>query len=166
MENVSYLSLGTNIGDKLDNLKCAINHLSSCENINVIEKSYIYESEPLYNLNQDKFFNIVLKIRTSLLPLELLSSCQKIEKNMGRQIETKKNSPRIIDIDILLYNKEKINTKQLVIPHADMLNRKFVLLPLYDVDPNIILSNNKNIKDILTVVNDSSNIVKLNQLNL
>ena len=74
--------------------------------------------------------------------------------------------PRVIDIDILIYNKDKIKRKNLMIPHAEMLNRKFVLVPLNDVEPDIILSNNKSVKDILSIVNDSSNIVKLNQLNL
>ena len=85
MKNISYLSLGTNIGNKLNNLKSAVYHLHKCKNIDIIVKSNIYESEPLYNLKQDKFFNIVLKIKTSFSPLELLSFCQQIEKIMGRQ---------------------------------------------------------------------------------
>ena len=129
------LGIGTNVGDRLANLQQAVSSLS--EFVIDIKPSVIYESEALLpegapdSWNQN-FFNMVVRGRTKLQPLELLRELKKIEKNIGRQ-ERGFWSPREIDIDILIYGDNNIEMRELTIPHQHMLSRSFVLLPLNDV---------------------------------
>lgn len=137
----AYLSLGSNIGDRLDYLDAAKEKLASHPDIKLVKESKVYETEPWFETDSSKsgqqwFLNQAIKIRTSLLPHELLATCEKIEKDLGR--ETKRDfAPRKIDIDILLYNNEVINLPDLQIPHRHMAKRRFVLKPLTEISPNI-----------------------------
>ena len=140
-----YLSLGTNIGDKDKNLEQAVQFLS--EKVIILKKSSLYETEPVGFNNQPWFLNMVIKGETDLSPGDLLCFTQSIERSMKR-IKTIVNGPRIIDIDILLYGNEKIETENLQIPHPRMRNRAFVMVPLYEISPDLIISC-KNIKDIM-----------------
>ena len=164
MKNISYLSLGSNIGDRANNIKIAISNLYRENSINVLLESTIYETSPLYNENRNNFFNNVIKIETSLKPLFLLKTCKKIEKKIGRKYHFEANMPRIIDIDILTYNDEEINSDQLIIPHTKLYERKFVLIPMHEIAPKFIFPNKKSINDILNVIEDSSKIIKLDKL--
>ena len=131
--NKAYLLLGGNIDDRLNNLKKA-GELLQQDVGKIIECSGIYETAAWGNLDQPFFLNQVLLIETILSPEETMHKILFIEKKMGR-IRTKKNASRIIDIDILFYNKEVIKTRNLTIPHPEIQNRNFVLHPLKQLIP-------------------------------
>ena len=132
-----YLGLGSNLGDREKNIRNAVRLLE--ENFVSIEKlSTIIETEPVGFLNQGKFLNAVLKGTTQLSPVDLLLHTQSIEKKLKR-MRTIPNGPRTIDIDILLYDQERISTPRLTIPHPRMWERDFVLGPLKEIEPDFVL---------------------------
>ena len=98
--------------------------------------SSIYETDPVGYVDQERFLNMVISIRTALSPFELLKVCQEIEQKLGRK-RLVKWGPRSIDLDILLYNQENIETEQLTVPHPRMLERAFVLIPLLEIDDKV-----------------------------
>ncbi len=152
-----FLALGSNRGDRLRNIAIAKSKLSNIEGIEVLKESYIYESDPMYNDELDKFYNSVLKIRTRLNPKQLLSNVKYIESNMGRNLKDAIYSSRIIDIDILTYGEEIINSSDLVIPHPHIKERKFVLKPWTDIDSQyIIVNSNQKISDLLDNISNDS----------
>lgn len=137
-KNIVYLSLGSNIEDRVVYLSSAIDILENNPNIILLKKSKIYETEPWPNKkDQNWFLNQVIKIVTSLDSIELLELCKKIESELGR---TSKDDlkPRTIDIDILLYNDEIVDLPELQIPHVHMNDRQFVLMPLVEIEPVLI----------------------------
>ena len=166
MNNVSYLSIGTNLGDKKVNISIAHTFLDNNEKIKILSKSNIYLTTPLYNLDQDDFYNNVIKIKTSLNALDLLYECQNIEKKMGRKSENKRNMPRVIDIDIITYNDEVFHSKDLTLPHPKLYERKFVLIPMHEIDSEFIFPNKRSINELLNIIEDSSKIIKLDKLKL
>ncbi len=126
-----YLGLGSNLGDRLENIQNAI-HLVS-KRISVEKISTIIETDPIGGPPQGKYLNAVLKARTGLSAYKLLKITQGIENVFGR-VRTIKNAPRTIDIDILLYDDVHINDEDLIIPHPRMLERTFVMKPLEEID--------------------------------
>lgn len=138
--NKIYLSLGTNLGDKKDNLEQALKLLS--HKVKILKISSYYETEPVGFKDQPWFLNIVVEGETNLLPSELLIFTQSIEHEMKR-VKTIVNGPRIIDVDILLYEDEKVETEDLVIPHPRMKERAFVMVPLAEISPDIIIQGEK-----------------------
>lgn len=132
-----YLSIGSNIGDKKENLLKAIENIGKIEDTEVTKVSTILETEPFGVVDQDDFLNACLEIKTLLTPQELLKELLGIEEKMGR-VRIKKWGPRILDIDILLYDKEIIEDDNLAVPHPWMCERSFVLDPLCEIAPNII----------------------------
>ena len=118
------------MGDKKSNLEIAINQISKFSTINKI--SSIYESDPILFEDQPKFFNLVLEINYKKTVSELLKTIKDIEKLMGRK-KTVKFGPRIIDIDIVFFNNQIVNSKDLVVPHYDWSNRIFVVKPLCEL---------------------------------
>jgi len=145
-----FLSLGTNVGNRLKNLEKAILLIQNHEKINILLKSKVYVTSPMENFNQDNFLNQVIKIETDIKPTLLLTFIKNIEKNMGRIKTKKKYMPRIIDIDILTYNDLIINNDNLSIPHPKIKLRKFILKPWNDIASDYILVNCKStVKDLL-----------------
>jgi 2-amino-4-hydroxy-6-hydroxymethyldihydropteridine diphosphokinase len=143
-----YISLGSNKGDKFKNLQEAINaiHLK-IGNIVIISKVY---SSPAFGFQGDDFFNACLILQTSYKPQKLLKELLKIEKSLGRiRIKAKGYQDRIIDLDILFFEDEIVNTKTLHIPHPEMHKRKFVLQPLSDIAPNEIHPKSKKEVSVL-----------------
>ena len=128
--NKIILSLGSNIGDKKSNLEIAINQIEKFSTIN--KMSSIYESDPIILKDQEKFFNLVLEIDYKKSVIELLEATKEVEKKMGRK-KIVKYGPRIIDIDIVFFNNQVVNSKDLVIPHYDWTNRIFVVKPLSEL---------------------------------
>ena len=128
--NKIILSLGSNIGDKKSNLETAINQINQFSTIKKI--SSIYESDPVLLKDQDNFFNLVLEIDYKKTVIELLETTKDVERRMGRK-KTVKYGPRIIDIDIVFFNNQIVNSKDLVIPHYDWSNRVFVVKPLSEL---------------------------------
>ncbi|MBR4780048.1 MAG: 2-amino-4-hydroxy-6-hydroxymethyldihydropteridine diphosphokinase [Lachnospiraceae bacterium] len=135
--HTAYLSVGSNIGEKEQFLNNAVKKLDEDCNIKVTKVSKYIETEPYGNVEQDKFLNGCLEIRTLLTPDELLKKVNEIEQEEGR-IRTLHWGPRTLDIDILLYDNEVVYTDDLKIPHPDMHNRMFVLEPLCEIAPFVI----------------------------
>lgn len=128
----AYLSIGTNMGDRLQNLQNAVNSLRLLPQTSVIEISPVYETDPIGFEEQADFLNIAVEIETSLTPEALLGALLGIESALGR-VRLFKNGPRIIDLDLLLFGNEEINSRVLTVPHPRMYEREFVLKPLYDL---------------------------------
>jgi 2-amino-4-hydroxy-6-hydroxymethyldihydropteridine diphosphokinase len=164
MVKIAFLGLGTNLGDREENLKKAIENISAFAG-EVISFSQIYETEPWGFRSEDHFFNMVIQIKTNLKPVDLLKQLLKIEIQMGRARGTEKYSSRIIDIDILLYENEIINKPYLKVPHPMIQERKFVLVPLCDIAPGMIHPVlNKTFKILLEECDDESIVKKINPL--
>lgn len=140
-----YLSLGTNLGNKKENLTYAVQLLS--EKINILKTSSFYETEPVGYKDQPWFMNIVVEGTTHLSPEDLLVFTQSIEQAMKR-VKTIVNGPRIIDVDILLYESVKLNTETLIIPHPRMTERAFVMYPLFEISPDLLIEG-KSLKNIM-----------------
>jgi 2-amino-4-hydroxy-6-hydroxymethyldihydropteridine diphosphokinase len=130
-----YLALGSNVGDHEANLRRAI-ELIAAEGVQITKRSSFYETEPVDFLDQDWFLNAALEAHTDLEPLNLLSILRDIELRMGSKKAFAKG-PRLIDLDILLYEDETIDTPDLQLPHPRMLERKFVLIPLVEMVPDL-----------------------------
>ena len=128
-----HLGLGSNLGDRKEFLSMACNYLSS-EVITGFRASSIYESEPLLEMKQSKYFNMVVSGLTVLSPKDLLKKCQQIEISLGR-IRRERWGSREIDIDILSYGSRIIDNDDLVIPHPEIGNRSFVLIPMIELSP-------------------------------
>ncbi|WP_075979849.1 2-amino-4-hydroxy-6-hydroxymethyldihydropteridine diphosphokinase [Bacillus massilinigeriensis] len=152
MINQAYIALGSNIGDRYENLRQAINELATNNEIHLENTSSIYETDPVGYEDQDQFLNMVIKVNTSLKPMELLMVCQEIEKKLGRKREIHWG-PRTIDLDILLYNQENIEAENLMIPHPRMTERAFVIIPLLEIDPDIYVPKmNQSLQYYLNVI--------------
>ena len=134
---VVYLGLGTNSGDRILNLKRACEELTIAERVEVVRKSSVFHTEPWGYTDQACFLNAVLEIRTMLDPRELLLAVKQIERRIGRK-KSFRWGPRVIDIDIISIGNERIDTKELVIPHPEMHLRRFVLVPLAEIAPFFI----------------------------
>ncbi|AUM94724.1 TPA: 2-amino-4-hydroxy-6-hydroxymethyldihydropteridine diphosphokinase [Clostridium botulinum] len=134
--HTAYVAFGSNIGDKKDYIKRALEKIEERE-IKIIKVSPIYETEPYGVLDQDSFLNGVVKIETNLIPENLIEVLLDIEKQLNR-IRERRWGPRTIDLDIIFYDDLIINKNNLIIPHKDMENREFVLKPLCDIDENFI----------------------------
>src|SRR5271155_5717697 len=130
-----FLALGSNVGNKKENIKRAVSALE--KKVKKIQIAKLYETKPMYFENQDMFINTVIKGQTQLSPTELLAFVKLLESDLGRQ-KRFTNGPREIDIDILFYDNLIYQTTKLQIPHPRMAERNFVLQPLVDLNPNII----------------------------
>ena len=133
--NVAYLLIGGNIGDRIHYLKQAANAIEAT--CGAIKKSAVYETDAWGKEDQNKFLNQALELQTNFSANELLDSILQIEEDLGRKRELK-YGPRIIDIDILLFNDDIIDTRNLKIPHPELPNRKFALQPLSNIAAHII----------------------------
>ena len=149
---IVYLGIGSNLGNKIDNIEKAKYKLVE-EGIKIIKSSSYYETLSWPNPNNPKFYNIVLKVKTILDEVSLLQICKKIEKRLGRK-NSPKNSPRECDIDILDYDNKKTN-EQIILPHPRMHKRSFVLLPLFEI--NKAWKHPLNKQDIKTLISTLSN---------
>ncbi|MFH1030957.1 MAG: 2-amino-4-hydroxy-6-hydroxymethyldihydropteridine diphosphokinase [Chloroflexota bacterium] len=151
-----YLSLGSNIGDRKANLDRALRLLS--ERLRILQISSIYDTEPVGEIEQPRFLNLVCKAQTGLTPQGLLSFAKGIEFKLGRKLGTS-GLPRTIDIDILLYGDRVIKTPELVIPHPRMTERAFVLIPLVEIAPDLLYpGSNKTINQLLEEVSGKSGV--------
>ena len=148
--HIAYICVGSNQGNKAANCQKGINTLSQPDVSRLLEQSGFYTTEPVDYQDQDWFINIVVKIETRLDPFQLLQALKAIEQDTGRTESSIRFGPRILDLDILLYDNERVETTNLVIPHPRMHKRCFVLKPLCDIDPNIVHPLlKKKIKDLL-----------------
>lgn len=145
----AYVGIGTNIGDRINNLQTAVDSLNLLPNTKVTAVSEVYETDPVGYENQQDFLNIAVEISTGLTPEGILGACLGIEAGLGR-IRTIKNGPRIIDLDLLLYEDEKYDSDMLILPHPRMLEREFVMTPLMDIEFENSFINREKVKNTLT----------------
>jgi 2-amino-4-hydroxy-6-hydroxymethyldihydropteridine diphosphokinase len=154
----AYLSLGSNMGDRSNYLKSALETLVSVYPIEIVNVSSIYETDPVGYTDQDLFLNMVAQIHTSLSPIELLEACSATETKLGRKREIHWG-PRTIDLDILLFNEENIISERLVIPHPRMFERAFVLIPLLEISPETKLPTmTKSLSEILDEIPEKEGV--------
>lgn len=132
----AFISIGSNIGDRLDHLQGAIRALHSHDGISVLSVSSIYETAPVGYTDQADFLNLAIGLETELGAHELLAVCKEIEQELGR-VRDIRWGPRTVDLDILLYNNEVIEAEGLEVPHPRMHERAFVLVPLLEIAPAI-----------------------------
>lgn len=153
MNHTVYLALGSNLGNRLANLKQAVAALSP--QMEVKAKSHVYETPPWGYENQPKFLNQVLQVNTYLEPEPLLKHIKRLESTLGRKTSFR-NGPRLIDIDILFYDDLVLDTPSLVIPHPRLHERGFVLLPLMEIAPDLVHPvQKKSVRELLAFCNVS-----------
>jgi 2-amino-4-hydroxy-6-hydroxymethyldihydropteridine diphosphokinase len=154
--HITYLGIGTNHGDRRKNLAKAMALIEGKAG-RIIKSSSVYETEPWGFESPHFFLNTVIKVETELSPLKLLEMVHIIEAELGRKRSRTRYVSRVMDIDILFYDDEVISTKELVIPHPLIAERKFVLVPLTEVEPELVHPvSRKTIAELLSRCNDKS----------
>jgi 2-amino-4-hydroxy-6-hydroxymethyldihydropteridine diphosphokinase len=138
MIHTAYIGVGSNIGDKLLNCKNGVMALAERQNTKIKKWSWFYQTEPVDYKNQDWFINGVVKIETDIDAFQLIKELKSIEHAAGRMDNTVRFGPRILDMDILLFDDIVVNSCGLIIPHPRMHKRRFVLKPICDIDPSIV----------------------------
>lgn len=141
----AYIALGSNLGDRDESMDRAIELLSEASGIQVGKVSPRYESKPIGPQDQDQFLNQAVEIETELSPQGLLKEAQAIENELGRERDIRWG-PRSIDIDLLLFDDVVIGTPDLTLPHPRMLERAFVMVPLADLVPTLVMGNGHTVE--------------------
>ena len=153
-----YLGLGSNLGNRGANLDRALEFLS--QRLPVEKISSVYETEPIGNVEQPRFLNLVCQVSTRLAPMELLILAKGIESKLGRS-SGKVNAPRPIDIDILFYGDQVVETPKAVIPHPRLVERAFVLVPLVEIAPDLVHPvSGKTVKELLAGLKEKQGVFK------
>lgn len=138
--NKAYLGLGTNMGDKQAYLKEACKIISDNTNINIVKISKVYKTKAWGYTNQDDFLNICIEVDTNLSPEELLEVCHEVENKLNR-VRVIRWGPRTIDVDILFFNNIISTDENLILPHPRIKERAFVLIPLMDLNKELVIDN-------------------------
>lgn len=147
-----YLGLGSNVGDSAGHLRAAI-ALLEAEGIEVEAVSSTYVTEPVGEiLDQPDFLNAAARIRTDLEPEELLDACKRVEAERGRQFDLPRHSPRPLDVDLLLLGDLELTTDRLTLPHPEVTTRRFVLVPLLELDPELALPDGTLLSEALAAL--------------
>jgi 2-amino-4-hydroxy-6-hydroxymethyldihydropteridine diphosphokinase len=134
-----YLGLGSNVGDRRAHLEDAVVALS-WRDVRVLASSSVYETEPVgLVLDQRDFFNACLRVQTALDPEQLLDACKQVERELGRAADAVRHGPRTIDVDLLLLDSLEYSSPRLALPHPEVRSRRFVLVPLLELDPELML---------------------------
>lgn len=161
--NIAYIGIGSNEGNKRTNIKSAIDLINEIADCNIEKISSVYETLPFGDIEQDNFFNAVIKISTKLNPQELFIELKKIEQRLGRIIR-EKWGPREIDLDVLLFNDLIFSDEIITLPHKGIIYRDFVLVPLIEIEPELIHPVfNKKIVDFVLDLKTKNIINKLSE---
>ena len=131
----AYIGIGSNVGDRASFCRRAVAALDEAAGVSVEKASSLYETTPVGGPPQRSFVNLVARVSTDLAPQDLLETCKVIERRLGREASELRWGPRVIDLDVLLYDDEKINEPGLEIPHPRIVQRRFVMVPLLEIDP-------------------------------
>ncbi len=153
MTERAFIALGSNLDDPIQHVKSAITDIKKLQNVKLISTSHLYQSSPVGPQDQPNFINAVVLVETILTAHELLKSLQQIEEQHGRERKGKRWGPRTLDLDLILYGKKSISTPCLIVPHPEIYNRSFVLLPLFDIEPKLIFPDGKSLKKIISTCN-------------
>ena len=161
MGHIAYVGIGSNLGDKLNNCQKAISETLKADRHKLLARSSFFKTQPVGYPSQDWFVNGVIKIETDLDPPELLRTLKTVESRLGRT-ETFRWGPRTIDLDILFFDDIEIRTEELQIPHPLIQSRQFVLVPLAEIDLNLIHPVlNKTIQELLNDLKEDQGVEKL-----
>lgn len=148
----AYIAVGSNLADPVSQAKQAIEALKTLPKSEFLLASSLYSSTPMGPQNQPDYINAVVSINTSLTPLELLDCTQAIEQEQGRVRKDERWGPRTLDLDIVLYGNEVINSERLIVPHYGMKEREFVLYPLAEIAPSLQLPDGTEVSELLEQV--------------
>ena len=154
------IGIGSNIGDRKQHIDTAIEALNHIPSVKVSRMSPIYETEPWGYVNQAKFFNAVIEVETNLTANTLLGVCLGIEAGIGR-IRDIKNGPRVLDLDLLLFEGQECMSAELTLPHPRMFERDFVLIPLRDLYPEMKIYKKYNLVHYYDMLEESKSMKKL-----
>lgn len=157
-KRTGYLGLGSNVGDPAAHLRAAI-ELLEAERIEVQAVSSAYVTEPVGEiLDQPDFLNAAVRIRTELEPEELLDACKRVEAERGRSFDAPRHSPRPLDADLLLLGDLELTTDRLTLPHPEVTTRRFVLVPLLELDPELTLPDGTRLADALAALPEGQRV--------
>jgi 2-amino-4-hydroxy-6-hydroxymethyldihydropteridine diphosphokinase len=149
VSRTGYLGLGSNIGDRRANLEAVAGELPT-HDVRVLASSSVYDTEPVgLVLDQPEFLNACLRIETALDPEPLLDACKAVERELGRAAGGPRHGPRTIDVDLLLLGDLEYSSARLTLPHAEVSSRRFVLVPLLELDPELSLPSGERLSDLL-----------------
>ena len=163
MNNKVYIGLGSNVGNKAENLARALLLIQDIEDVHLIIVSSLYQTAPWGKHDQEDFINQVIEIETELLPLDLLHRLQDMEIKLGRQRDVRWG-PRTIDMDVLLFGRETIDLEELKVPHPYLLQRLFVLIPLQEIAPELVFPDGSKITEVLNRLIDSADVSDIRKL--
>ena len=162
MRHIAYIGVGSNIADKAHRCKQGIAEILRIDRTTLLAKSSLYKTQPVGHLPQDWFVNGVIKIETDLEALDLLRSMKEIENRLGRR-KTFHWGPRTLDLDLLLFDDQIIDTEELSVPHPRIQERQFVLIPLAEIDHHLIHPVlKKSVQELLDNFKQDQGVQKLN----
>jgi 2-amino-4-hydroxy-6-hydroxymethyldihydropteridine diphosphokinase len=163
-KRTGYLGLGSNVGDPAAHLRAAV-ELLEAEGIEVEAVSSTYVTEPVGEvLDQPDFLNAALRIRTELEPEELLDACKRVEAERGRSFDAPRHSPRPLDVDLLLLGDIELTTDRLTLPHREVTTRRFVLVPLLELEPALTLPDGTRLREALQSLEAGQRVEKRDRL--
>jgi 2-amino-4-hydroxy-6-hydroxymethyldihydropteridine diphosphokinase len=148
----AFVGLGSNLGDREDYLRRAVELLREEPGIDVVAVSNLRETEPVDYLDQPRFLNAAALIETALAPRALLNRLLAVELALGRQREGPRFGPRTIDLDLLLYGDESVDEPGLEVPHPRLAERRFALEPLHELDPDLVIPGRGRVSDLLSAL--------------
>ena len=160
-QRIGYLGLGSNVGDSAGHLRAAV-ELLEAEGVEVEAVSSTYVTEPVGEiLDQPDFLNAAVRVRTDLEPEELLDACKRVEAARGRSFEAPRHSPRPLDVDLLLLGDLELSTDRLTLPHREVTTRRFVLVPLLELDPELALPDGTPLSEALRALGPGQRVEPL-----
>ena len=163
-ERIGYLGLGSNVGDSVGHLRAAVGLLEA-RGVEVEDVSSIYITEPVGEiLDQPDFLNAAVRVHTSLEPEELLDACKAVEAERGRSFAAPRHSPRPLDVDLLLLGNLELRTDRLTLPHPEVRSRRFVLVPLLELDPELTLPDGTRLADALPALPEGQRVERVGPL--
>jgi 2-amino-4-hydroxy-6-hydroxymethyldihydropteridine diphosphokinase len=159
-----FLGLGSNVGDRIAHLRAAVELLGE-HGVEVTAVSSVYETEPVGEiLDQPDFLNAAVAIRTDLEPEPLLDVCKAIEVEQGRMFGGPRHGPRPLDVDLLLLDGVELETERLTLPHREVTSRRFVLVPLLELDPDLALPDGSRLREALAELGEGERVAKVGVL--
>ncbi|HEX5984806.1 MAG TPA: 2-amino-4-hydroxy-6-hydroxymethyldihydropteridine diphosphokinase [Solirubrobacterales bacterium] len=163
-KRTGYLGLGSNVGDPAAHLRAAV-ELLEAEDIEVDAVSSTYVTEPVGEvLDQPDFLNAAVRIRTDLEPEELLEACKRVEAERGRSFDAPRHSPRPLDVDLLLLGDIEMSNDRLTLPHREVTTRRFVLVPLLELDPDLTLPDGTRLSQALDALGPGQRVEQRGRL--
>jgi 2-amino-4-hydroxy-6-hydroxymethyldihydropteridine diphosphokinase len=161
---VGYLGLGSNVGDRRGHLRAAVEALGD-SGAEVEAVSFVYETEPVGEiLDQPDFLNAAVRIATDLGPESLLDVCKAIEFEQGRMFAGPRHGPRPLDVDLLLLGNLVLETERLTLPHREVTSRRFVLVPLLELDPELRLPDGTQLSEALAGLGEGERVMRVGSL--